>query len=389
MDLLEPQKYPEIRAGSTGPPQRPYDIAGWTLSMQMGVKVIRVNARFDADLAPVSDIPMAAAVRGNGKAITLDHRENASFLATADVLERGGSVRWSAAGEIGVEGADPRELARQFGVSVLLQDAPPEPAWVLRKPRVALYQPWIANADQGWTEWLLDQYRIPYTLLHNEEVRKGELRAQFDTVILASQATASILHGIRGGERGAANEREPAIQRPEYSGGIGIPGLANLHQFVRAGGTLIALDAATELPVQHFPLPVRNIVRSNSSSNFYCPGSLLRITVDSSHPLAFGMPKDAIAFSTGGTVFDIARASSFNQVDRAVSSVARFAPANLLASGWVSGESVALGKHALLEARFGNGRVVLFAFRPQFRGQPHGTFKFLLNAIYLSSAQRL
>ena len=249
-------------------------------------------------------------------------------------------------------------------------------------------QPWIPNADQGWTEWLLEQYRVPYSLLHNEDFRKGEFRARFDTVILASQSAGSILHGVRAGERDPEGG-EPVVQRPEHSGGIGIPGLANLHDFVRGGGTLIALAAATELPVQHFGLPVRNVVRSGAGSAFYCPGSLLRVTVDPSDPLTFGIPKDVIAFSTGGEAFEIALASQSKPGEPEVRSAARFAASNLLASGWVSGEGAVVGKHALLQARFGNGRVVLFAFRPQFRGQPHGTFKFLLNAIYLASAQRL
>ena len=173
------------------------------------------------------------------------------------------------------------------------------------------------------------------------------------------------------------------VQRPEYTGGIGPEGVAQLQKFVREGGTLIALDTAAELPVQLFPLPLVNV----GGPPFSCPGSLVRLTVDPSQPLAFGMPKEAIAFVTGGQAFDITLAPEYNKGEREVRVAARFAAKDLLASGYMSGEKAVLGKPALVEARFGQGRVVLFAFRPQFRGQPFGTFKFLLNAVYLASAR--
>ena len=123
----------------------------------------------------------------------------------------------------------------------------------LKAPRVALYQPWVANADQGWTEWFLDHYSISHALVHNDDIRKGDLRRRFDTVILAAQTASSILHGFRDGEYGSsrASKGESKMrlinaQRPQYVGGIGIEGLAQLDRFVREGGTLIALDTATE-----------------------------------------------------------------------------------------------------------------------------------------------
>jgi len=387
MDLLEAQKYPEIRTGTTGPTKRPYDIAGWTLSMQMGVAIERVEEPFEADLEVVSEI--------KPQRPSLDHRENAAFLLTAELLERGTKVRWASDGTILVAGRSPAGAFEKA-------------AFELRRPRVGLYEPWTANMDTGWTQWLLDYYKIPHTLIHNDDFQKPDLRSRFDTVILASQSATSILHGIRQGERaggrGESSAEARSEQRPEYTGGIGLHGLYNLDEFVRSGGTLVALDSATELPIQFFPLPARNTLRpaggpgpseegrvpsEPSTTSFYCPGSLLRISVDASHPLAFGMPKEAIAFSEGGQALDITLLAEFNKGEREIRSVARYAASNLLASGWVSGERAVLGRHVLLEARHGRGRVVLFGFRPQFRGQPFGTFKFLLNAIYLGSAQTL
>jgi len=374
VDLMEPQRYPQIRTGANGPTRRPYDVAGWTLPMNMGVNVLRVDEPFQADLELLSRIEMPAPSR--------DHRENSSFIATAELLEKKAAVRWGPAGEILVEGEDSGEK-------------PVKARYELRRPRLALYESWSANMDTGWTQWVLDTYKVPYTLARNEDFQKGGLGARFDSVLLASQSAASILHGTRPWEptgRGTPRPIPTPVQRPEYTGGMGIAGLYHLESFVREGGTLIAFDGATELPIQYFPLPVRNLLRSSSepsSSAYYCPGSLLRIRVDNTHRLAFGMPAEAIAFSTGGQAFEISLLAEYNKDDREIRSVAKYAEADLLASGWVSGERAVLGKHILLEARYGKGRVVLFGFRPQFRGQTFGAFKLLLNAIYLASAKVL
>jgi hypothetical protein len=358
----------------------------------MGVGVDRIDDHFTADLEPVAEFRAHGSVAGKGNVLLLDHRENDAFLATSFFMDREGAVRWAADGTIEVDsaytenGGRADNFARQFSVSVTLADTAPKPAYELRRPRVGLYQPWTSNTDEGWTEWLFDRYHVPYTLLHNADLGKDDLHARYDSIVLAAQSVTSIMNGWRHGElssRREGTQSEVVVQRPEYTGGIGPEGLANLRKFVRDGGTLIALDTAAELPREFFPLPLLNV----GGTPFSCPGSLVRLTVDPSQPLAFGMPKETIALVTGGEAFDISLAPGYNQGDREVRVAARFAAKDLLASGYVSGEQAVLGKPALVDARFGAGHVVLFAFRPQFRGQPFGTFKFLLNAVYLASAR--
>jgi hypothetical protein len=367
VDLMEPQKFPEIRAGdASGPVRRPYDVAGWTLPLSMGVRVDRVDEPFQAELEEVTTLPKPEEV--------LDARQNLSFRTLAGLLEKGRRVWRAADGSLMVEGQGSSGSAAR---------------WEIRRPRVALYEPWTANIDTGWTQWLLDYYRVPYELVHNEDVQRGGLGKRFDALILASQSATSILHGIRYSEDPSGREAraEPrAIQRPEYTGGIGVRGLAAIEEFVQQGGTLIVFDAASELPVEYFPLPLRNAVRPGAGA-FQCPGSLLRITVDTAHPLAAGMPEEAVAFVIGGQAWDVTLPAEYNRGERETRVVARYAKERLLASGWVSGERQVLGKAALIEARYGRGRVVAFGFRPQFRGQTFGTFKFVLNAIYLSAAR--
>ncbi len=454
MDLVEPQKYPALQVEAGRPTKRPYDIAGWTLSQQMGVKLERVNEPFSAEMEKVEWIPgrgetgwqgagtargregetarpegergrrgegeretetpgrrdgelrieRAGKIRGGGAVLVLDHRQNAVFPAMAELLKAGAKVRWAGGefqaggqsfgpGAVIVTGSGEGQagrLAERYGVDVTRVDSAPAVAgFAIAAPRVGLYQPWLANADEGWTEWLFDNFGVPYTVIHNDDFRKGGLRERFDTIVIASQTAASVLHGFRVGEGSAGEEgrRGPqpvADQRPEYAGGIGVGGLAHLVEFVKGGGTLVALEEAAELPVLYFPLSLSNRARTGQ---FYCPGSLLRITVDPASPLGYGMPPEAIAFSSGGAAFEMTVAKAFNKDEREIRSAAKFAGKDLLASGWISGERAIAGKEAVVEARYGKGKVVLIAIRPQFRGQPHGTFKFLLNAAYLGSAR--
>ncbi len=370
VDLMEPQKYPELRSGTTGPTKRPYDLAGWTLSYQMGVQVDRVEQQFEIRGETAGPVQSPEP--------TLDTRQNAAFLSLARMLKQGKPVYRAAGGEL--------SAAR-----------PAQGGWQLARPRVALYQPWTANMDAGWTQWVMDRFEIENTALRNEEIRQGNLRSRYDVIVLAQQSMSSMLHGTRDGElagRGdRADEGDPrSLQRPEYVGGMGLAGARNLQEFVEQGGTLIAVDSATELPLALFPIGVRGVLRAGegeSAGGWYCPGSLLRITTDPQNPNAFGMQKDAIATSTGGQAFEITLLPQFNKADREVKAFAWYARQNLLASGWVSGERAVTGKAAAVDARLGQGHVVLFGFRPQFRGQTFGTFKLLLNAIYQSAARPL
>jgi hypothetical protein len=377
VDLMEPQKYPELHLGQSGPTQRPYDLAGWTLSYQMGVKVDRIDEPFTAASETAEDL--------NQPEPLLDSRRNTGYVALARLLKQGKSVYRAADG-------------------TFLTERSASAKWEVREPRVALYVPWTGNIDTGWTQWLLDRFEVPYYEAHNGDVRKGDLRKQFDVLILAAQSMESILKGVREGERGRgrSGDASHSQQWPEYTGGIGVEGVRALEEFVEEGGTLIAFDSATELPLNMFPLGIRGLIRGSgsgeqggapaaavSAGGWYCPGSLLRVTVDPSNPIGFGMPKEAIVTSTGGQAFDITLLADFNKGERETKAVVNYARQNLLASGWLSGERVAAGRAALVEARMGQGRVVLFGFRPQFRGQSYGTFKLLLNAIYLGSSTPL
>jgi hypothetical protein len=367
MDLLEPQKYPEIRAGQTGPTKRPYDLAGWTLAYQMGVRVDRVDTPGDWRTQPAGELNVP---------IELNPRSNSVYLKAAEMLRRNERLRYDM--KTGELAAGPTAGGMAYPVSM---------------PRVGIYQPWSPSMDAGWTEWLLDTFQIRYENVRNTDLQGGRLRNRFDTVILAQQPLEAMLHGWKQGERGAsrgdwdasAAQNQP---RPEHTGGMGVEGAMALLEFVRAGGTLLAFDSATELPLRLFPIGVRGVLRGGEGeSGWYCPGSILRATVETAHPLAAGLPQEIFITSTGGQGFDITLLDEFNKDGREARAVVRYAQKDLLASGWLSGERVMAGKAAMVDARLGTGHVVLFGFRPQFRGQTFGTIKLVLNAIYRSAAQ--
>jgi hypothetical protein len=315
-DLLEAQHHPDRRDGANGPPKRPYDMAGWTLPYQMGVQVDAIDAPFDASLERITEMPPVAAGEG-----APDRRENRSATAVYRDLEARG-----------------------------------------RAPRIAVYQSWVASADEGWTRFVLEEFRLPYVSLHDQAVRAGHLRSAFDAIILPDQSLKDIVEG-----------HAPGTMPAEYVGGIGEAGVAALKQFVEEGGTLVAFDGATDLPVRRLGIPVKNAIEGVPNTEFYCPGSLLRMDIATGNPLALGMPAEQAAFFVNGRAFVIDGNSP--------QAVATYAPKDLLMSGWINGEQFIAGKAAVVNAPLGRGRVVLFGFSPIFRGQPHGTFKLLFNAL--------
>jgi hypothetical protein len=396
LDLMEPQEYPDRRLYPGGPPDPPYDLAGWTLPIQMGVEAVRVDEPFEAAVEPVEEAPRPPGrVTGRGRfGYLLSARANASARAANRLLAAGEGVRWTAAGlrtggrDFGpgtfvVEaGAATRErvesLAGELGLEFTGIDRPPEGALrAIRRPRVGIYQSWVANMDEGWTRWLLERYEFPYDTLHDAEIRAGDLAA-YDAIILADQSAARILNG-----------HAPGTMPPEFVGGVGVEGAAALKRYVEAGGSLVALDGAADFAIEQFGLPVRNAVANVPDDAFFIPGSLVRLRVDPAHPVAYGMPEEAAAFFVRSRAFrTVPPASAGDRRAPApeVEIVARYAEENLLLSGWALGEDRHLaGRAAVVRVPLGAGQVVLIGFRPQFRGQPHGTFKLLFNALFAAT----
>jgi hypothetical protein len=250
--------------------------------------------------------------------------------------------------------------------------------------RLGLYKSYAASMDEGWTRWLFDQYKFPYQSLRDAEVRAGGLKSKYDALILPDQTPRALLNGLagKGGNAGAGGEESFGVYPDEFAGGLGEAGVRALREFVEAGGTLITFNNASNFAIEAFGLPVRNVLKGVSNRDFYCPGSILRTQLDLSSPLAFGLERESIAWFEQSPAFEIVNA------DAAKAIVSYPADDSSLLSGWILGDKLLRGKAALVEAKLGQGRVILFGFRPQYRAQSLATLPLLFNAILTSKQEQ-
>ncbi len=232
-------------------------------------------------------------------------------------------------------------------------------------PRVGVYRSYAAPMDEGWTRWVFDTWKVPYVSLVDSTIRAGRLRETLDAIVLPDESPTELLNGLSSG-----------IYPAPYAGGIGTEGVRQLRQFVEDGGTLVALNDASRFAITQLLLPVRNVLEGVPDDEFYAPGSIFRLDLDPSHPVARGMPEQSIAWFEDGPVFDVLDSSVVRVIGRYPA-----APERVLRSGWVLHPERIAGRAALVEVRLGQGRVILFGFRPQYRGQSVATYPLLFNSL--------
>ena len=215
-----------------------------------------------------------------------------------------------------------------LGVVFKALDAAPAGTRPIRTPRIGLYRSYRANMDEGWTRWILEQYQFPYTSLSNADVR-GDL-SKFDVLLFADESEDTILNGHLAG-----------TMPPDFVGGIGMEGAANVRRFVERGGWLVAWDTAVDFAIRALELPLRNSVSGTRPTEFFIPGSLLRITTKPENPLAAGMEASAIAMFADSQALQVVppAAEGGRRAERTVDVYAEFPRQDLLASGWELGAS--------------------------------------------------
>jgi hypothetical protein len=243
--------------------------------------------------------------------------------------------------------------------------------------RRAIYKSHVPSMDEGWTRWVLENQArcLYYTSIKDADLRKGSLNAKFDTIIVPDQVPRTILNGYRAGSMPA-----------EYTGGLGEEGVQALHEFVEQGGTLIFLNRASDFAIEQFKLPLRNVVAGVPRTDFFVPGSILRIELDTLHLIAKGMPKESIAWAEDSPVFEVVSSASGGDQSSVLAANVRIIAhypthKDPLLSGWLLGGDRIKGKAALVEVTIGKGRIILFGFRPQYRAQSLATYPLFFNAI--------
>jgi hypothetical protein len=248
--------------------------------------------------------------------------------------------------------------------------APPDFAFTLpphlrgsRASRVGMLKSWQESQEAGWTRWIFDTYGLKYDTLHNADVQRGGLADRYDVIVLQSQSPRSIEGGFAAGS-----------VPPQYAGGLGERGASALSDFVRAGGRLVAVEDATEYVTELFGLGVGSAVEGLRNTEYYIPGSILRLELDPSSELTRGLNRESIAWYGTGSM-------AFNVTDPAIRVAARYGSGDPLLSGWVLGGDKVAGKPAILEADVGRGSVVLFGFQPNYRGQSLATLPLLFNSL--------
>ena len=390
-DMMERQVYPN-RLTEGGKAETPYDVAGWTLPLQMGVRSVEAASPIRGETEKVENpSPLAGRITNPDVKeplyFSVANTSNDDFRLLNALLKAGVVVNRVIGGEsqnpeqgltLGalkfpsdakskavLDEMLPKISSRVTGGTVLQSGLRLE---TIKPSRVALYQPWVTSMDEGWTRLTLEAFDFDYATVHNADIRAGNLKSVYDVVVIPSISQKALMSGYAKGETD-----------PLYEGGLGVEGIAALRAFLRDGGRLVCLDSSTEFAIEALNLPVKSVLKGLSSAEFYAPGSIVRAeTKNRNHAVTWGIADEVPVY------FDHSFAFAENRTEgesHRFHVLLKYAASNPLESGWLLGASKLAGQAALIEVTLGEGKVVLFGFSPEHRGQTHGTFRLLFNSL--------
>ncbi len=415
MDLMTPQAHPDQVQYPGGPPVPPYDIAGWTLSLQMGVQSDSIDVPLDPSLNTVLEkieeelMPSPGRIPPAGAyAYLLSPASNDAYAAVSRLLQDGEQVYRlvknvrldeadHAAGTFLIPATDAtrgyiEQLADRRGLDfAALSQKPSQQLDLLQlsPPRIGMYDVYGGNMDEGWTRWIFETFDMPHHKLWGKEIQAGGLFEKFDVIVLPSDIRIGTERRSGGRRRGRSG---PLPEGFEERMAMGKEGVEEIRKFVEQGGTLVTLGGSSMMAIRDLGVPVRNVLMKKTAeggyrtlprSEFYCPGSVLEVEFEPSHPIAYGMPAAGSVFFRHSPTFEVLP-SAMEKVSTPVTYPGR----NPLQSGWIWGETTLFGQAAVAEVSMGKGRVILLGPRVQFRAQPHATFKLLFNSVLLGASKR-
>jgi hypothetical protein len=412
--MFEPQDHPHDVLYPGGPPVPPYDSVGWTLAFQMGVAFDRILDSFDGpfeEIKGLARVPAGVVTLGpNPEGFLLDHRVNNVFVAVNRLLKSQAEVFWlknsfEKNGKIYPPGTvyipaksvsldRLRAVARELGLNIESTDVQPQgEALRLRGVRVGLWDIYGGSMASGWARWILEQFEFPYEVVFPPDLDGGNLNSKFDVLIFVGGGVP-----LKDRDESAETRRfappKPEEIPEEYRSRLGTVTVAKtvpqLRAFLEAGGSILAIGSSTSLGY-HAGLPLSDALiekledgseKHLTREKFYIPGSILQVKVDIQNPLAYGMKEKTDIYFNNSPVFSLHP----DAVAKGVRPVAWFDNPSPLRSGWAWGQHYLDEAVAVIEAQVGRGKLFLYGPEIIFRGQPHGTFKFLFNGVFYGAA---
>jgi hypothetical protein len=406
LDMFEPQDHPNDFKYDGAPPTKPYDVAGYTLALQMGVKFDRVLEAFDGpfERLPYGELqkPAAGRIEGTGAGFVFSHEVNDGFILVNRLLKAGAEVYWlneappdaPLVGRGAIYVPDRNGVAAivekgavQFGLSIHKVAPPAGPALKLAPVRIAVWDRYGGSIYSGWTCWLLEQFEFSFDVIYPPEIDAGNLRQRYDAIVCANNA-------IPAPGTSPTVIAAPRDLPPEYAGRAGRFTAAKsapaLQEFLEAGGTVITFGNSTNL-AYHLALPVKSaLVEKNGNGRdrplpeekFYIPGSILEAKVDVAAPVAWGMEEHANFYFDRDPCFTLPA----DAPARGLRAIAWFDSDAPLRSGWAWGQQRLRNGVTIASASVGRGQFYLMSSEVAFRGQTHGTFKLFFNALQLANA---
>ncbi len=407
MDMFEPQDHPDDIPYPGGPPKPPYDNAGYTLAYAMGVEFDRILDDFDGPFEKIEDViqtPTGAISGRGGSGFFLSHEVNDAFVAINRLVGSGEEVYWLTdpattkeknypAGTIyirkkGSTTTKLKRLAEEIGLTFESGSKPRGEALRLKPMRVGLWDRYGGSMSSGWVRWILEQFEFPFEVVYPQGLDAGNLNEKYDVIIFVSGAIPK--------EDPETPPEFPDNIPEEYQSHVGSVTVAKtvpqLKAFLEAGGTILTIGTSTNLGYD-LDLPIVDALVEKTKDGkegslprekYFIPGSLLQARVDSSTPLAYGIPEDVLVMFNRSPVFRLQP----DAVMKGVRPVAWFASDKPLVSGWAWGEHYLGGGVAIIEAKVGKGKLFLFGPEITNRAQTHGTFMFLFNGIYYGGATK-
>ena len=412
LDTFEPQFHPNDMAYPGGPPKRPYDIAGWTIAKQMGIKYDRILDAFDGpfeqlgwDMLP----PPVASIGGVAKpaGYLVSHKENDSFVLINRLLKAKADVYWLK-DEVTVDGkglgtgtiyvpasaaAQPvlEQGAKGLGVTIIGVAAVPKGDAVKLKPiRIGLVDIYGGSMPSGWLRWMFEHYEFPHEVVFPQVLEAGNLKASYDVIVFPSGIYTEGRGGRPqggGGRGGVVAEAIPEEMRSMLGAVTNAKTVPAVRKFVEEGGTIVGLGSsatigeAMGLPVDDYLAAAGPGGKPLASDKFYIPGSVLSVKFNNKNPLAYGMPGEGYVFFDSSPVFRLK-----TDATPKLSRVAWFDTKTPLYSGWAIGQEYLDGGDLATEASVGAGKIVIISFEATFRGTPHANFKLFFNSLYYGSA---